>query len=259
MSRAKSKLPLVLLPGWGVNQAIWAADPSLLASLTDQFDVRLLDLPGYGFDVAYRGSYDLNNVAARVLEQTPSRAIWVGWSLGAVVAMHIALAAAERLIGLQLISPTPRFLNGDGWNFGMELAPFEELRGEFAGDYAKGLKRFLTLQTADRRLIRRCLDTILTLPRPSVETIDRSLDLLAITDQRKQVGRISVPTQIVYGMSDRIVSPDASLALSKLVWKQSTEFEYQHMNQLNGGHLCFLENTQEYFQILRQFTGAIGE
>jgi pimeloyl-[acyl-carrier protein] methyl ester esterase len=268
MNEASAKVPVVLLHGWGVNRAIWDVEPTLRSSLSEHYELHVLDLPGYGMDVGYTGSYDLEQAVARVLDRAPQRAVWVGWSLGATIAMQIALSHPQRLIGLQLISPTPRFMQGAGWVCGMAREPLENLRSDFLADYDQALKRFLMLQTSSRRLIRGCFEAVLTMPRPHSKTIDRSLTLLAKTDLREQVEQIDLPTQIVFGNKDRIVPPAACLALHKTLAADGrglNQLEQLKCSvacgicQLEGGHLCFLENSEQYFQTLLEFTGAIGE
>ncbi|MEA3640686.1 MAG: alpha/beta fold hydrolase [Lamprobacter sp.] len=79
---------LVLLHGWGMNNAVWDALP---ATLTDRFQLHPIELPGHGqarFEPQWR---DLPDWADTVLAQAPEQAIWLGWSLGALVALQAAL------------------------------------------------------------------------------------------------------------------------------------------------------------------------
>ena len=48
------KTPLVLLHGWGVNSQIWE---EILPALSESFELHVLDLPGYGNDTRYAGSF----------------------------------------------------------------------------------------------------------------------------------------------------------------------------------------------------------
>jgi pimeloyl-[acyl-carrier protein] methyl ester esterase len=250
----KKTISMVLLHGWGLNQMIWRADSSLFRALSNQYDVTLLDLPGYGNDGRYDGGYDLEQIGKRVLDQSPPRAVWVAWSLGATVALQCALTAPNRIAGLALIAPTPRFMAGANWDFGMSPEPFDLLKQEFENNYRRGLKRFLLLQSSDRILIRNIIENTLKMPEPRSEIILKSLELLKTTDLRAVLPRLAPPVEIIVGRNDTIVSPRASQNLyaflpSNAQSKTIVEFE--------GGHLCFLEQPNQFLKILHEFVGAI--
>ena len=257
-----TKIPLVLLHGWGVNSRIWQP---LLPALELQFDIWRIDLPGYGNDRNFAGDYNLSTVAQHVLAAAPSRSIWVAWSLGATVAMQAALMAPERFLKLQLLSATPKFLRDDAWPCGMETQPLTSLTQSFDAGYEKGLKRFLLLQTRQRKLAKTQMRNILEIPNPSPEALGKSLQLLVDTDLRDQVVNLNTPTQVIAGDDDSIVSSEASRRLAQLI--PGAEFVLvESTNSLTkesatpsvgAGHLFFREQPQCYFQQLHRFAGSI--
>lgn len=79
---------LVLLHGWGMSNAVWSALP---ARLSERYQLHPIELPGHGdapFDPGWR---DLPDWADAALAQAPEQAVWLGWSLGALVALQAAL------------------------------------------------------------------------------------------------------------------------------------------------------------------------
>ncbi|MDU6108671.1 MAG: alpha/beta fold hydrolase [Klebsiella pneumoniae] len=84
---------LVLLHGWGLNAQVWDCITPQLAS---HFTLHLVDLPGYGRSGGF-GAMSLEAMAQRVLEQAPPQAVWLGWSLGGLVASQVV----ERFLALQ--------------------------------------------------------------------------------------------------------------------------------------------------------------
>ena len=251
------KQPLVLLHGWGVNSSIW--NP-ILPLLDPGFEVTVIDLPGYGNDVDCVEEYSLGGVANEFLARAPAQAVWVGWSLGATVAMSAAISHPERVLKLQLVSPTPRFLNGSDWNFGVGLAPFESLADEFDVNYEKALQKFLLLQvhTNDRIRFRESRAMVKELGRtlnqknpPSRDTLRAGLKILCDTDQRSQLGDLTVSTQVIAGRDDQIVPIEAS------------EFLYQQLenghsfHRFDASHLPFLEAPNEYIEALTTFVNPI--
>lgn len=50
-----------------------------------------------------------------VLQQAPDKAIWLGWSLGGLVASQIALTHPERVQALVTVASSPCFSARDEW------------------------------------------------------------------------------------------------------------------------------------------------
>ena len=79
---------LVLLHGWGLHSPIWK---EFAPTLAQHFRVTVIDLPGYG-----ESKYDpktaksLPKLAEQLLEYAPPQAIWLGWSLGGLIASYLA-------------------------------------------------------------------------------------------------------------------------------------------------------------------------
>lgn len=245
-----NKVPLVLLAGWGVNSQVWRP---LVPVLSDTFELHLLDLPGFGHEHDYRGSYSLSAIVNRVLEAAPQSAIWAGWSLGATIAMQAAILHPERFLGLQIVSGTPRFMAAPDWRWGMHVEPLNQLMDSFQQNYETGLKKFLLLQTHQRPLVREQLSSILSLPCPSGSTLQRSLRLLIETDLRTTVHGIQVPTKILAGANDRVVSAPASQ------WLAAQIVAADGCSLTDGGHLCFLESPAKLVKDLQCLAGVIVE
>ncbi len=58
--------------------------------LSSHFTLHLVDLPGFGRSRGF-GALSLADMAEAVLQQAPDKAIWLGWSLGGLVASQIVL------------------------------------------------------------------------------------------------------------------------------------------------------------------------
>src|SRR5690606_40237197 len=69
---------------------------------------------------------DLEDAVARIADRVP-RAIWLGWSLGGLVALHAALDRPAQVRGLAMLCATPRFVAAPDWPHAM---PAETLRSE---------------------------------------------------------------------------------------------------------------------------------
>ncbi len=250
------KQPLVLLHGWGVHSLIWN---QVLPFLERDFEVTAIDLPGYGNDVGYAGEYSLDAIAKEVLSRAPDKAHWAGWSLGATIAIAAAVAHPERFLKLQLVSTTPRFLNGTDWEWGVDSKPYEALANDFDRDYEKAVNRFLLLQVAtnnrtqfreSRKLIQELSQATYHCNPPSRQTLRGGLRILSETDLRPVLAGLKIETQVIAGRSDRVVPVEASRYLfSQLPLGHS-------LHVFESGHLPFLQAPAKYIKALSTFVNS---
>ncbi|MEV8568776.1 alpha/beta fold hydrolase [Streptomyces sp. NPDC051322] len=99
------KPPLVLLHGVGLDRTMWEPVTALLA---DRFTVVALDLPGHGARRPVRGDVTLAELADGVAGHIPVGSHLAGFSLGALVAQHIALHRPELTRTLTSVSSVCR-------------------------------------------------------------------------------------------------------------------------------------------------------
>ena len=108
----KQSIPIVLLHGWGLNSGVWQPlIENLPIELTDIFHVITIDLPGFGANVNCKVSpYSLVNVCQYIAETIEQPAIYLGWSLGGLVATEMTLTYPEKVLGLITVASSPRFI-----------------------------------------------------------------------------------------------------------------------------------------------------
>lgn len=94
--------PLVLLHGFAGTGAMW---DGVRAALPAALDVRTPDLRGHGTRSAAR-PVSFAACTRDVLDEAPPRFVLGGYSLGGRLALHVALAAPERVSALVLIATT---------------------------------------------------------------------------------------------------------------------------------------------------------
>jgi 2-succinyl-6-hydroxy-2,4-cyclohexadiene-1-carboxylate synthase len=93
---------LVLLHGFSGTRHAWDGVVAQLDS--ERYRPLALDLPGHGEASAVAGPITFESCVAAVLEASPERFALCGYSLGGRVALHVALAAPERVSRLVLVS-----------------------------------------------------------------------------------------------------------------------------------------------------------
>ncbi len=182
---------LVMIHGWGLHGGIF---DGIATALSRAWRVTLIDLPGHGRSHGTPLDPDLPRLAAQVARAAPAGAVWLGWSLGGLVAMQHAIDRPEDPSALILVATTPRFVADGSWP-GIALETLQTFTRGLKDDYLSTLRRFLALQVqgcADHtELLRRLRQQMLRYPPPSAETLEAGLTLLAGTDLRPRLARIA--------------------------------------------------------------------
>ena len=197
---------LVLIHGWGLNGAVW---DNIMPALLEQFTVTVVDLPGFGRSPIPGGEYDIDYLAEQVLHVAPKKAVWLGWSLGGMIATNVAIHFPERVIGLITAASTPKFTACNRWPLALDrhvLAHFQALLVE---DWEGTLIRFLALQCKNSSTIRndiRALKEIVFFHGdPSNKALRCGLDVLMNMDLLDKLIKIHVPTLYIFGEKDNLV------------------------------------------------------
>jgi 2-succinyl-6-hydroxy-2,4-cyclohexadiene-1-carboxylate synthase len=95
---------LVLLHGFASTRGLWDATISHLSP--ERYRPLALDLPGHGSEAKAPVPITFEGCVAHVLASSPEAFVLVGYSMGGRLALHVALAAPERVSRLVLISAT---------------------------------------------------------------------------------------------------------------------------------------------------------
>lgn len=201
-----SQTGLVLLHGWGMNSAVWEALPEGLGAGRGRYPI---DLPGHGGQPFDRAQTSLPAWADACLARAPERAVWVGWSLGGLVALQAARQAPARVAALVLITATPRFVQAVDWRAAMPARTLVQFHDGLLADPAGTLERFLALQVRGSDLARATLRhlraELAARPPADPAALAAGLDLLAEGDLRGPLPDIAAPTLWLFGQRDLLV------------------------------------------------------
>ncbi|MDR0217559.1 MAG: pimeloyl-ACP methyl ester esterase BioH [Enterobacteriaceae bacterium] len=240
---------LVMLHGWGLNAEVWRSVETRLAS---HFRVHLVDLPGYGRSQSYP-AMTLAEMADIVWQQAPENALWIGWSLGGLVASQIALDHPEQVAGLITVASSPKFSEEADWP-GIKPSVLDAFRQQLSEDYQKTIERFLALQTLgtdsarqDARLLK---SVVLSQPMPTVEVLNAGLEILHSDDLRAELAQLDVPFLRIYGYLDGLV-PRKIVTLLDTAWPQSRSVMMRH-----AAHAPFISHPDEFVDLLLDFVGG---
>ena len=227
---------VVLVHGWGLNKAIWSSYADSLREHLPEIKVHLLDIPGYGEMAHKPSSSNIRVLAQQCLSQAPEQALWVGWSLGGMIAMQAAILDQEqssnRVQALQLINAAPKFIASTDWPSGVDIAIFRKFCDSLASDYEKTLGQFLLLQagktTDARKLAREAQVKMGEYDNPSQNTLEQGIECLAAIDLREELAALSLPVQVVCGTLDRVAMPETCRASAQLLSAELVEMQCGH-------------------------------
>jgi pimeloyl-[acyl-carrier protein] methyl ester esterase len=244
-----SGAPLVLIHGWALHGGVFAP---LVERLADTFQLHLVDLPGHGNSRTSATPLTLDACAQEILAQTPA-AVWLGWSLGGLVALHAA-ARSSRVRALAMIAATPRFVRGPDWPHAVEPSVFLQFGNELQQDYRGTLERFLALDTIGsehaRAELRTLKETLYARGEPSPSALQQGLQLLEDSDLRADLPVLSVPSLWISGRRDRLVPPDGMRDAAA----QAPHGRYVEI--AGGGHAPFLGQADQVALEIRGFMDA---
>lgn len=205
-----SKPLCVFVHGWGMNHAIWQP---VMDALPAEVEAVAVNLPGHG--VAADKSFScLDDLVTALCRDITRPAIWVGWSLGGLAVMKLALEAPQRVLGMMLVSTTPCFVHRENWSYGMPEVLFDGFAAELEADFENTIRRFLSLQVKDsaqgRQLLKQLRQQVLQQPQANLQALRAGLEILKTTDMREHLSLFEMPLAVALGERDGLVNADSS-------------------------------------------------
>jgi pimeloyl-[acyl-carrier protein] methyl ester esterase len=205
---------IVLLHGWGVNNQVF----SPLKNALHQYRVHYVDLPGFGLSPNIDG--DITQWSQALAEQLPQQAIWIGWSLGGLIASQIAIDYPESVAALVTIASSPCFMARESvmahekddstlsWA-GIQPDVLAQFSSQLSRDLSRTVERFLAIQAMGsdnpKSDIQQIKSLVLSKPLPTQQGLSQGLDMLAQVDLRATITQIQQPWLRIWGKLDSLV------------------------------------------------------
>lgn len=246
---AKVSTPVVLIHGWGFNSAVWESSIKQLQQFTD---VITIDLPGFGANINNTlTEYSIENIAKAVQLSVGKPAVYIGWSLGGLVATQLACQYPEQVKGCVTVASSPCFLNKkeetSTWR-GILPSVLQSFYQQLAQDTQKTLDGFLKIQAMGSPNIRQDIKTIKNLvmkyPVPTEKTLSDSLKLLETVDLRNQLSNLNLPFLRIYGKLDSLV-PKAVISNIDMLLPHSQKHVFD-----KASHAPFISHADEFNELL---------
>jgi len=243
--------PLVLLHGWAMHSGVFSA---LAERLSTAHTVYLVDLPGHGYSRDSDLPLALEPLTQALLNTLPP-AIWLGWSLGGLFALHAA--AANKIPALIMLCSTPCFVHRPDWPHGMPPDTFQAFATGLHDAYKATLDRFIALETLGTAHARDELRTLRELlyarGEPARHPLTDGLNLLQTLDLRPILPNLNIPTLWLSARHDRLVNPRAMQAAAALTPNaQSATFDH-------AGHAPMLTHADALAAHILRFTVTLPQ
>ncbi len=235
-------IDLVLLHGWGTHGGVMA---ELACALGAYGRVHVPDLPGHGHGSA-TFAFEANTVVAELQASLPAGAVWIGWSLGALLAAMAVGPARAR--GLVMMAGLPRFLRAADWPGGADPGAFAPVRHALQDSPRAGLDALLRLLSvpgaAGRRVRRLVQEQLSARPLACADTLIGALDVLEHADARDCLRAFHGPALFLGGDSDPLVLPRGLQDSATLVADS-------HIGIITGaGHAPFLSHPEQVMEFV---------
>jgi len=244
-------IPLVLIHGWGLNSGVWQPLAKKLATF---FKVITVDLPGYGLNIDNNiEDYSLTNISNKIVEAVNEPAVYLGWSLGGLVATDIAKRYQHDALALITVASSPCFVEQlsvteqTTW-CGIKPPLLNAFHHQLAKDTKKTIDGFLKIQAMGSPHIRQNLKEINTLifqyEMPTRQTLDDSLALLEEVDLREGLSSLTLPFLRLYGRLDSLIPKTVATFVDDLA-PNSESYMFPH-----ASHAPFISHPNDFFEVL---------
>jgi pimeloyl-[acyl-carrier protein] methyl ester esterase len=222
---------LVLFHGWGFDSQIWQP---LLPALENHFKIYCVDLPGFGNSAGM----DWVSFKNQLLAKLPSQFALLGWSLGGLFGMRLAMEESHRVSHLINVCTSPRFVEDYHW-VGIRKTILDGFYTLLADNPAKTIAHFQSLQKY------KPLFTPKTIP--SQEALSLGLDVLYYWDLREALDKIKIPTCFLFGRLDAIVP------FTTLNCMQTRYPNFQYILFRKSAHMPFLSEPLLFLETIIGF------
>lgn len=193
---------LTLLHGWGVDSRIWQP---LQPYWPEGVHVTAPSWPGYHSQSALADPNDLAATASAMAARLPQDSVWVGWSLGGL----LAVAVTEHLPppkGIILLGAGAQFYSPDG----VTPQALAEFTRAFEHSPSAAWRHFLSWQSSGEPEPREALKRLHALlgkaPPEDTATLAAGLGFLETLDNRERLNALPCPVAALAGENDPFIN-----------------------------------------------------
>ncbi|MCP3012974.1 alpha/beta hydrolase [Nocardiopsis dassonvillei] len=204
---------VVLAHGFGCDQNLWRL---VVPALAERYRVVLFDYVGSGGSDASAWSEDryssLEGYARDVVEVCEAldleRAVFVGHSVSAMVGVLASRALPERIRALAMVTPSPRYIDDEGYRGGFTAADIDELLASLESNYLGWSSAMapVIMGNPERPELGQELTTSFCATDPDIARVFARTTFLS--DNREDLEGVEVPTLVLECAQDAIAPPE---------------------------------------------------
>ncbi|MGL5359135.1 MAG: pimeloyl-ACP methyl ester esterase BioH, partial [Shewanella sp.] len=211
--------------------------------------------PGFGLSPPVAGGLSppvaggLNAWVDALVQALPANAVWLGWSLGGLVATQAALRYPDRIKGLVTIASSPCFAanKAQGWP-GIAPDVLSQFGAELGQNLPRTIERFLAIQAMGSATakadIKQLKELVLARPLASPMALAQGLAMLHEVDLREQIGQFPLPWLRLWGRLDGLVPRAVSTLMP-------TGEHISDVVLAKASHAPFISHQEDCLQALR--------
>jgi len=200
---------LVFVSGWACDAAWIAPAARALGMLGSVRAISLAELAGHvgGAEGVGANCSAYARGLSAFLGACPAATTLIGWSMGGMVALELLCSGQARPGALVLVGTTSRFRGGPDYDCGVSDRSFRAMQIGLGQAAERTLRSFFCdavfPDSADDEELHGWVAGAL---RAGPEPLRRDLMYLRDTDLRARLGALRIPTLIVHGTRDRVIS-----------------------------------------------------
>lgn len=244
--------PIIFAHGFGCSQAVWR---HVAPAFLNDYRVIVFDAVGAGGSdlAAYdRAKYDslhgyADDLLDIVTELNLHNVVFVGHSVAAMVGVLASNTDPSPFGALVLLSPSPRYINDDGYVGGFEDADIRALLDELDSNYLGWSSSIapMMMGNSDRPELGQELTDNFCSTDPSIARHFAHVTFLS--DNREDLARVSLPTLVLQAQNDVI----APLPVGRYVHEKVAGSTLVHMQAT--GHCANLSSPGEVIDEITKF------
>ncbi len=240
----------VFIHGWAANGHVF---DDLRRRLPSDWQISSPDLPGHG-QAAYHSHFDVQEAAEQVAADIREPAVLLGWSLGGLVALHVAHRYPEKVRALCLTASFAKFLASPDYPEGLSNPALAKMIALFRQDYHKYMRQFLELQFLYAKDQRSVMELVLPdiVRHGTPEALEDALNALSVADARAFLPTVRQPVLLVYGGKDSITPP----RMGEYLARHLPHAELAMMEK--AAHAPFLSHADGFAALLTDFVGKLA-
>jgi pimeloyl-[acyl-carrier protein] methyl ester esterase len=241
----RNRPSVAILSGWATRSEIWQSTNQSLVQRG--CDVTVFEYRGYGLRESEAPGESFDQLIEDASEKLHDCSIWIGWSLGALVALAVATRNRSRVKGVLAVCGCTKFCFDDH-----RKVVLEQLTQSVETDHKKSVKRFLMSMPSAKHRRRTLKQLPVDIEIASKATLLSGLKILARADLSDELNKIGVPVKIISGDDDQIIPASAGLILHH-------QIPHSTFTALPCGHVPFMECPELFTEQLFEFIETITQ